>query len=145
MLRYKFFQQSLSLPLLIIAACFTVNCRNRTNVPTFSDCLAEHKFYVQLDYLEAFLAGKEKDLNYNRASVIHFLEQLTPIESESTGNPVGKGRPTKIEVEKWRNWFAKNSQYIGITPTCDTIYYVKGDTIRRVKIYFDPEVGRDDI
>lgn len=130
---------------LLVVLCFLVKCGQKERSSNYSDCLVEDKFHFQLRYLESFLSNREKDPQLNRISIIFFLEELTNIESRSATIPAGKVLPTKSEIESWKNWFAKNREYIDITPTCDTIFFIKGDTIRRVKIYFDPELGREDI
>lgn len=136
-------QQNLPVNILfLIIISYLSSCTQDSGLP---QCTVEQKYFAQLDFLDDFLDGSIEDAQMNRVSVIYFLEELTSIESKSSGIPIGKILPTKTEVGLWRDWYHANKSALSISTNCDSIIFSNEIEIYKVQIYFDPEIGRVDV
>ncbi|WP_315824066.1 hypothetical protein [Paraflavitalea speifideaquila] len=64
----------------------------------------------RLNIIQNFVEGKEIDSTLRRAEAVAFMEKLTKIESESPFIAESKSNPTKIDFDKWSNWYKQNKE-----------------------------------
>ena len=88
--------------ILLVILIFSCQPRDMLNIK------AKNLINQELAHIEEFLNPKTKYVNGRHMGSVLFLEQLTNIESESPGNYIGKYRPTVQDLEKWKEWYAKN-------------------------------------